>query len=235
MGTVEILDRSNMVTALKKQLAIDPESTAIVAVDMHRGHLDPSVATMPAAPEDCERVINNAKDVMAVARAKKIPIIHVILIHRDIPGFGSEGMKVVFWRAVQDFLKEEDRLSPGRKSTTTAHNLEGMPGTEIIPDLLAPEDYVINNKKRLDCFFGTDLESLLRTLGTETVVLMGINTNTCVMNTAFSAFNRDFQVVVISDCVASMYGEDLHVLGLENVKRCLGYVLTAEEFKEKTK
>ncbi|MBW1944803.1 MAG: cysteine hydrolase [Deltaproteobacteria bacterium] len=235
MGTVEILDRSNMVAALKKQLAIDPESTAIIAVDMHRGHLDPSVATMPAAPEDCERVINNAKDVMAVARAKKIPIIHVILIHRDIPGFGSEGMMVGFWRAVQDFLKAEDRLSPGRKSTTTAHNLEGMPGTEIIPELLAPEDYIINNKKRLDCFFGTDLEILLRTLGTETVVLMGINTNTCIMNTAFSAFNRDFQVVVISDCVASMYGEDLHVLGLENVKRCLGYVLTAEEFKEKTR
>lgn len=235
MGTVEILDRSNMVTALKKQLAINPESTAIVAVDMHRGHLDPAVATMPAATEDCERVINNAEDVMAVARTKKIPIIHVILIHRDIPGFGSEGMMVVFWRAVQNFLKAEDRLSPGRKSTTTAHNLEGSPGTEIIPELLAPEDYIINNKKRLDCFYGTDLEILLRTLGTETVVLMGINTNTCVMNTAFSAFNRDFQVVVISDCVASMYGEDLHVLGLENVKRCLGYVLTAEEFKEKTK
>lgn len=235
MATVEILDRSNMVDALKKQLTIDPSSTAIVTVDMHRGHLDPSVATMPAAPEDCERVINHAKGVLGVARAKKIPIIHVILIHRDIPGFGSEGMKVAFWRAVQDLLKEEDRLSPGRKSTTTAHNLEGMPGTEIIPELLAPGDYVINNKKRLDCFFGTDLETLLRTLGTETVVLMGINTNTCVMNTAFSAFNRDFQVVVISDCVASMYGEDLHVLGLENVKRCLGYVLTAGEFNEKTK
>ncbi len=235
MATVEILDRSNMVDALKKQLTIDPSSTAVVTVDMHRGHLDPSVATMPAAPEDCERVISHAKDVLGVARAKKIPIIHVILIHRDIPGFGSEGMKVAFWRAVQDILKAEDRLSPGRKSTTTAHNLEGMPGTEIIPELLAPGDYVINNKKRLDCFFGTDLETLLRTLGTETVVLMGINTNTCVMNTAFSAFNRDFQVVVISDCVASMYGEDLHVLGLENVKRCLGYVLTAEEFNEKTK
>ena len=75
----------------------------------------------------------------------------------------------------------------------------------------------------------------MRTLNAETVVLMGINTNTCVLNTAFSAFNRDFQVVVISDCVASMYGEDLHVLGLENVKRCLGYVLTVDEFKQKIK
>jgi nicotinamidase-related amidase len=233
MDTVRIVDRSGMVSALKRQLTIDPPRTAMVCVDMHRGHLDPSVATMPAAPEDCERVIKHAKDLLSFARSRNMPIIHVILIHRNIPAFGSEGLSVGFWRAVQDLLKEEDRLSPGRKSTTTAHNLEGSPGTEIIPDLLEPTDYVINNKKRLDCFYGTDLGILLRTLHIETVVLLGINTNTCVLNTAFSAFNRDFQVVVISDCVASMYGEDLHILGLENVKRCLGYVLTVEEFKEK--
>jgi nicotinamidase-related amidase len=222
-----------MVSGLKNRLIIDSASTAIVAVDMHRGHLDPSVATMPASPEDCERVIKHSKDILDFARSRNIPVIHVILIHRNIPGFGSEGMKVGFWRAVQDVLKEEDRLSPGRKSTTATHNLEGSPGTQIIPDLLSPTDYVINNKKRLDCFYGTDLEILLRTLGIETVILMGINTNTCIMNTAFSAFNRDFQVVVISDCVASMYGDDLHVLGLENIKRCLGYVLTVKEFKDK--
>ena len=233
MDTVKIVDRSGMVSALKKQLTIDPSKTAMIGIDMHRGHLDPSVATMPAATEDCERVIGHSKDLLDFARSRNIPVIHVILIHRNIPGFGSEGMKVRFWGAVQEFLKEEDRLSPGRKSTTTAHNLEGSPGTEIIPDLLAPTDYVINNKKRLDCFYGTDLETLLRTLGVETTVLLGINTNTCVMNTAFSAFNRDFQVAVISDCVASMYGEDLHVLGLENVKRCMGYVLTVDEFKGK--
>ena len=45
--------------------------------------------------------------------------------------------------------------------------------------------------------------------------------------------NRAMKTVVISDCVASMYGEDLHVLGLENIARCLGWVLTVEEFKNK--
>lgn len=232
MGTVNILDRSRMVAALKKQLEVDPATTAVITVDMHRGHLDPSVATMPAAPEDCDRVVKHAKDLLAFARSGKLPVIHVILVHRLIPGFGSEAKTVGFWRAVQEVLEESDRLSPGRKSTTTMHNLEGSPGTKIIEELLEPGDYVIDNKKRLDCFYGTDLEILLRILGIKTVVLMGINTNTCVMNTAFSAFNRDLQVIVISDCVASMYGDDLHVLGLENVKRCLGYVLTVEEFKK---
>ncbi|MCB2190481.1 MAG: cysteine hydrolase [Deltaproteobacteria bacterium] len=233
MSSIEIVDRSDMVAKLNSMLTIDPGSTAIVAVDMHRGHLDPVVATMPAAPEDCQSVIAHTQDLFDWARARKIPIIHVILIQRDIPGYGAEGLNLKFWKALHEIADEQNRLTPGRKSTAADHNLEGMPGTQIIPELLGPGDYVINNKKRLDCFYGTDLEILLRVLGTETVVLTGINTNTCVLNTAFTACNRDFQVVVISDCVASMYGKDLHVLGLENVKRCLGYVLSVEEFKQK--
>jgi nicotinamidase-related amidase len=48
-----------------------------------------------------------------------------------------------------------------------------------------------------------------------------------------TAFNLDYRVVVLSDCVASMYGEDLHVLGLQNVARCLGWVLDNAEFRDK--
>jgi nicotinamidase-related amidase len=233
MKEVRILDRSEMEAPLKAALALDPARTAFVAVDMHRGHLDPAVATMPADAEDGRRVVANARRLFDFGRARGIPVIHVILVHREIPGIGSEAMQNPFWKSVQEHLAEENRLSPGRRSTTRFHNLAGSPGTEIIPELRAEGDYVIDNKKRLDCFFGTDLETLLRTLGVKTVVLTGINTNTCVLNTAFSAFNRDFQVVVASDGVASMYGEDLHVLGLENVKRCLGYVLTVDELKKK--
>jgi nicotinamidase-related amidase len=233
MKEIQIIDRSEMVSKLKQNLVIDPAKTAFIAIDMHRGHLDPAVATMPASDEDCRRVVSNTQRLFDFGRTLKIPIIHVTLIHREIPGLGSEAMKNAFWKSVQTLLTAENRLSPGRKSTTRFHNLEGSVGTEIIPELKAKTDYVINNKKRLDCFFGTDLETLLRTLGAQTVVLTGINTNTCVMNTAFSAFNRDFQVIVISDCVASMYGEDLHIMGLENVQRCLGHVLTAAEFMEK--
>jgi len=130
---------------------------------------------------------------------------------------------------------ELDRLTPGRKSTVREHNIEGSPGTQIIPELYREADYVIDNKKRLDCFYGTDLRQLLDALSVKSVVLMGINTNTCVLNTAFTAFNFDYRVVVLSDCVASMYGDDLHVLGLQNVARCLGWVLTNEQFFQKLK
>lgn len=98
--------------------------------------------------------------------------------------------------------------------------------------MLQPTDYIIDNKKRLDCYHGTDLAQLLRTLGIKNVCLMGINTNTCVFNTAFTTFNLDFRVVVLADCVGNMYGEDLHLFGLQNVARCLGWVLNNAQFRE---
>tara|TARA_B100000029_G_scaffold287942_1_gene281740 strand:+ start:4102 stop:4836 length:735 start_codon:yes stop_codon:yes gene_type:complete len=233
MANVEIVDRSDMTSKLMSMLDLKPLKTAIVTIDMHKGHLDPAVATMPADAKDSERVIKNAEDVLGFARNHGVPVIHVKLVFRKIPGLGSEGMPVKFWKALHDISDEANRLSPGRPSTVDDHNIMGSVQTEMIPSLVEEGDYMIDNKKRLDCFMGTDLDNLLRNLGIENVCLMGINTNTCVLNTAFTAFNKDYRVVVMSDCVASMYGEDLHQLGLQNICRCLGWVTNNDEFKEK--
>jgi nicotinamidase-related amidase len=67
----------------------------------------------------------------------------------------------------------------------------------------------------------------------ESVLLIGINTNTCVQCAAFEAFNRDYAAIVVSDCVHSMYGADLHDFALENVARCFGWALSTDEVLEK--
>jgi len=230
---VDIVDRATLVSGLFKQLKLSPAETAVITIDMHRGHLDMDVATMPAKPEDAKRVIANAKEILDSARKSKIPVLHVVLVYRRLPGIGSEVMISHFWKALHAAQGETDRLTPGRRSTVREHNVEGSKGTEIIPELYREGDYVINSKKRLDCFYGTDLKHLLDVLKARTVILLGINTNTCVLNTAFTAFNYSYRVVVLSDCVASMYGDDLHVLGLQNVARCLGWVLDNAEFRDK--
>lgn len=232
---VSIVDRSSLMSGLYKELALEPRNTAVVTIDMHRGHLDMDVATMPAKPEDAKRVIAKAREVLDFSRRIQIPIIHVILVYRRLKNIGSEGMTNPFWKALHAAQAETDRLTPGRRSTVREHNIEGSPGTQIIPELYREGDYVIDNKKRLDCFYGTDLRQLLDYLGIRNLLLMGINTNTCVLNTSFTAFNFDYRVVVLSDCVASMYGDDLHVLGLQNVARCLGWVITNEQLFEKLK
>jgi len=231
---VEIVDRGSLVLGLYKQLSIQPEETAVITIDMHRGHLDMGVATMPAKLEDAKRVVANGKRALEFSRRLKIPVVHMVLIHRRLPGIGSDSMLSPFWRALHAAQGDTDRLTPGRKSTVREHNLgKDSPGTQLMPELYRDGDHVIDAKKRLDCFYGTDLRQLLEGLGVKTVVLMGVNTNTCVLNTAFTAFNYNYRVVVLADCVASMYGEDLHVLGLQNISRCLGWVVSNEQFFEK--
>lgn len=227
VGGVTPPDRRVFVEALRAQLRVDPAKAAVLAVDVHRGHLDPEVATMPVSAADARRVRAAVSRLLAGARAAGVPVIYVLLTYRRTTPPGLESMGNPFWKAVE---AARESLTPGRRSTIVHHNQEGSAQTELPPDLaVQPGDYVIRSKKRLSAFYGTELDTLLRALGTETVVLCGINTNTCVLCTAFDAFNRDLRVVVASDGVASMYGDDLHALGLENIQRCLGWVLSTDE------
>jgi nicotinamidase-related amidase len=102
---------------------------------------------------------------------------------------------------------------------------------EIGPE---PGDRIVDSKKTLSIYHGTELDVLLGSfLDVDTLLLMGINTNTCVQCAAFESMNRGFKVVVIDDCVGSMYGEDLHVAALQNIARCLGWVLSADQVSDK--
>src|SRR5207342_2941046 len=139
--SVEIVDRSSLVAGLFRELVLQKSRTAIVAIDMHRGHLDMEVATMPAKPEDAKRVIANAQQVLDFSRKLGIPVVHVVLVYRKLKNIGSEGMTSPFWKAMHAAQTETDRLTPGRKSTVREHNIEGSPGTQIIPELQRPSDY----------------------------------------------------------------------------------------------
>lgn len=231
MQMQRFVDRSSMMFKLKEHLSIDPRSTAIIAIDLHRGHLDPNVATMPVPFEESRRVLENTRKLFALARKHRIPIIHVILQIRQISESLSEASVNPFWSAVESV---KETLTPHKQSQIFRHNIMGSIQTEIMQEVKPEkEDYVINNKKRLSAFYGTDLEILLRTLKVNTLIIIGVNTNTCVLCTAFEAFNRDFKVIVISDCVASMYGKDLHEFALQNISRCIGWVLSLSELEAK--
>jgi nicotinamidase-related amidase len=96
-----------------------------------------------------------------------------------------------------------------------------------------PEDYRVGSKRTFDMFYGTQLEILLRSLDVDTLLVAGCNTNTCVLASVYGAYVRNFKVVVLSDCVASAYGGDLHAFALANIQRRLGWVLTLDELEEK--
>jgi nicotinamidase-related amidase/RimJ/RimL family protein N-acetyltransferase len=81
--------------------------------------------------------------------------------------------------------------------------IAGTPGAELLPELdVAPSDRVII-KKRYSAFFGTDLDDRLRREHIDKLVLAGVNTHACVRTTAIDAYQRDYDVQIVRDCVAS--------------------------------
>ena len=105
----------------------------------------------------------------------------------------------------------------------------GSPGTQIIPALYKEGDYVVDTKKRYNCFYMTDLDFILRNLGADTVIITGINTSSCCLNTSFEATNRDYGVIMVEDCMDSMDGRDFHDAAIKIMKRIIGTVVTSQE------
>ena len=199
-------------------MKLHAESTAVLAIDMHRGHLDPAVATLPLAAERCGPVIARAADLFGQLRAIGVPIVHVVTEYRDAGEIAANP----FWKAIHD--------DPAKaRKGILRHNLAGSPGTEIIPALLADGDLVVRGKKRYSAFHATDLEFLLKSRGIHTVVLAGINTTSCILCNAFEATNRDFSVVIASDAVDSMDGEEMHRFALRLMGATVGWPLTSPE------
>ena len=76
-------------------------------------------------------------------------------------------------------------------------------GRDVVK-LLRPEenDYFVSNQSIPD-FFPSVLDTLLRYLQTQTLILTGIAGNFCVLFTANDAYMRDFNLFVPSDCTVS--------------------------------
>ena len=115
--------------------------------------------------------------------------------------FRTAGLPV-FW-VRQEFSPDLNDAFLEMRAKRISVTIAGTPGCELLPELEhRPEDPVIV-KKRYSAFFGTDLEVRLSKLRPEVLVIAGVNTHACVRMTAIDAYQRDYEVIVAADCVAS--------------------------------
>jgi nicotinamidase-related amidase len=199
-------------------LGLDHVRPAVVAIDCHRGHLDLKVATMPASPETAARLTEANRRFFDAARTAGIPIVHVVTRYRDVEEIRANP----FWRT-----RAEDPNAT--RKNVLRHNLMGSPGCTIMPGLHQDGDIVIDVKKRYDCFQGTDLDLTLRSHGINTVLITGINTNSCVLATACAANVRDYAVVIVEDCVDTMDSPEHHAAALLCLRTAFGHVMSSNE------
>lgn len=197
---------------------LDLSRTAVLSIDMHRGHLDDS--------PDCPCPAPRARDVVAPidafhdeVRALGGRIVHVKSVLRE---GGADDIG-----GIQSAWRRTFPLHVGPIPNADAHAIEGTRWTEWVTRV-EPGDLKVENKRRLSAFYPTDLDFLLRNQRIETVVLDGGFTDCCVLNTAFDANNRNYRVIVLQDLVRGT-DEPLEQAALAMVSLHLGLVMTSAD------
>lgn len=169
---------------------LNRNKTALLVIDMQRFFLDPASPSFTCG---------------GLAILPKL----VKLIH----GFRQACRPVVFTRHVH----HPNNLDAGIMGWWwQGMCLEGSPESEIHQDLSPQSNEKVIFKHRYSAFYNTDLETVLRCLQVEDIVITGLMTNMCCESTARDAYYRDYRVFFLSDGTGSI-SEEMHVASLLNL------------------
>jgi ureidoacrylate peracid hydrolase len=106
--------------------------------------------------------------------------------------------------------------------------VEGTPES-LVHEAIAPRPgEKIVYKHRYSAFYNTDLETVLRGLNVEDLVISGIMTNMCCESTARDAYHRDHRVFFLADATGSIT-EEMHLATLTNIAFGFAYVTTTDD------
>jgi nicotinamidase-related amidase len=162
----------------------DPDSTALVVVDMQNGFCHPDGSLYAPGSEDA---LEPVSDLLERARAADCSVVFTRDVHPPEQFAGNH------------YYDEFERWGE--------HVLEGSWGAELHDDLeVRPADHVVV-KHTYDAFYRTDLEGYLDTHGIDDLLLCGTLANVCVLHTAGSAGLRDYRPVLVEDAIGAIEPE----------------------------
>jgi len=145
-------------------------------------------------------------------------------LKRLIHVFREAGRPVIYTRHVH----HPDRLDAGiMEWWWEGMCFEGSPESEIHGDITPLPNEKVILKHRYSAFYNTDLETVLRCLKIEDLVISGIMTNMCCESTARDAYYRDYKVFFLADATGSI-NEEMHLASLLNLSFGFACVTTAD-------
>jgi nicotinamidase-related amidase len=184
------------------QMELNRERSALLVTDMQEFFLDPASPTFTCGGP---AILPTVKGLIAAFRAAARPVIYTRHVHH--PDRLDAGIMGWWWEGMC---------------------LEGSPESEVHREIApSPGDKVIL-KHRYSAFYNTDLETVLRCLKIEDLVISGVMTNMCCESTARDAYFRDYRVFFLADGTGSI-NEEMHVASLLNLSLGFAYVTTADE------
>jgi nicotinamidase-related amidase len=180
-------------------MQLDPQSTALVLIDLQKG-----VLGMPVAPHPAAEVFERSMRLVQRFHAVKAPVVWV---------------RVSFAADLADAL----RLPVDQPTDYAAlpKDWDELPAPPQGSD-------VIVTKRQWGAFYGTDLDLQLRRRGIRSIVLGGIATNIGVESTARSAAEHGYALVIPED-LCSCRSAETHAFSFKHIFPRIARVTTSED------
>ena len=192
----------------------DPRWACLLVVDVQNDFVHPKGSAGQRGEDLSEAVAMVPRLVrfIAEARSMSLPVVYVRTTHSE-------------WTDTPSWVYRKSQ----QKALATCR--EGSWGAEFYEGISPlPEERVVI-KHRYSAFINTDLNTVLKAKGTQSVLVTGVATNVCVETTARDAYTFDYYVTLVEDCAAA-YDATLHVNTLENISRHFGLVASSKEIAE---
>ncbi|MBJ7336361.1 cysteine hydrolase [Mycolicibacterium sp.] len=187
----------------------NPETTAVVCVECQNGVLG-TASVLPALAADSSELVASVGRLLDAARQFDVRVVHATY-EGNLGGRPTGTARL--WRA----------LGPA-----VADWAPGTTETQVVPELLAPNDVVLARHHGLFPTLDSELLPVLKGFGVETVVLVGVSLNLAITHTAGHLTQAGFQLVVPRDGVGgtpATYAEQV----LNNTISVLGRLTTVDQ------
>ena len=192
---------------------LDPARTALIIQDLQNDIISEGGAFADSgAPghAQSQNVVENVKGLADAARAAGVPVIH---IHYIVEA-GAKGLKQN--APLFQGVKESDALVRGSWGAAPVDGLEPQEGDHVV------------EKTRMNGFYNTVLDNLLRGYGTETIVITGAWTNMSIEHTSRHGADAGYEIVVVSDGTSTV-SDEWQNAGLNYALTNVGRTATAAE------
>jgi gluconolactonase len=196
-------------------LKLDPSRSAMIIQDLQNDVIIEGGAFADSgapAHATAQNVVGNVADLAAACRAAGVPVIHIFYIVEP----GAPGLKQN--APLFQGVKEANALVRGSWGAAPADGLEPQDGDHVV------------EKMRMNGFYETRLDILLRGLGAENLIITGAWTNMSIEHTARHGADAGYNVVVASDGTSTT-SDDWQRAALEYAMTNVARVATCAEIK----
>jgi gluconolactonase len=196
-------------------LQLDPRRSALIIQDLQNDVIIEGGAFADSgapAHATAQNVVGNVADLAAACRSAGVPVIHVWYIVEQ----GAAGLKQN--APLFQGVKEANALVRGTWGAAPAEGLEAQDGDHIV------------EKMRMNGFYETRLDILLRGLGVDTIIVSGAWTNMSIEHTSRHGADAGYEVVVPSDGTSTT-GDEWQNAALNYAMTNVAKVATCAEIK----